>query len=71
MCEILAKYELRDRFNADETSFFAFAPPDRGLATEQMSGKKQNKFWITLLFVCNADGSKKWPIFYIGKSKMP
>jgi len=47
------------------------APPDRGLATKQMSGKKSNKFRITVGFLCNADGSEKWPIFFIGKSKKP
>ncbi|KAI6001861.1 hypothetical protein EDD15DRAFT_2192604 [Pisolithus albus] len=41
---VLAKYTPKDHFNFDETSLFAFAPPDHGLATEQMSGKKQDKF---------------------------
>jgi len=36
-----------------------------------MSGKKSNKFCLTVGFLCNADGSKKWPIFFIGKSKKP
>ena len=33
-----------------------------------MSGKKTNKFCITLGFGCNADGSEKLPIFFFGKS---
>lgn len=41
MAKILAKFAPRDRWNFDETSFFAFAPPDRGLASVQMSGKKK------------------------------
>jgi hypothetical protein len=36
-----------------------------------MSGKKTDKFRITLGFACNADGSERLPIFYIGKSKQP
>ena len=36
-----------------------------------MSGKKSNRFHITVTFICNQDGTKKWPIFYIGKSKQP
>ncbi len=36
-----------------------------------MSGKKQHKFRITLGVACNADGSEKLPLFYIGKSKNP
>jgi len=47
------------------------APPDRGLASSQISGKKSNRFRITVTFICNQDGSEKWPIFYIGKSKQP
>ena len=47
------------------------APPDQGLASKQMSGKKSNKFCITVSFACNADGSERLPIFFIGKSKRP
>ena len=47
------------------------APPDRGLATKQMSGKKSDKFRITLGFGCNADGSEKLPILFIGRYKVP
>ena len=36
------------------------APPDRGLASQQMSGKKLNKFHIIVRFLSNADGSEKW-----------
>jgi hypothetical protein len=47
------------------------APPDCGLANKQMSGKKSNRYHITVTFACNADRSEKLPIFYIGKSKQP
>ena len=50
---------------------FCRTPPDQGLATYQMSGKKSNHSHITVTFICNQDGSEKWPIFYIGKSKQP
>lgn len=50
---------------------FCSAPPDRGLASQQMSGKKSNKFRITVTFICNQTGTEKWPIFYIGKAKQP
>jgi hypothetical protein len=46
-------------------------PPDRVLATKQMSGKKKDKFRITVGVACNADGSEKLPLFFIGKSKKP
>ncbi|KIJ04375.1 hypothetical protein PAXINDRAFT_122841 [Paxillus involutus ATCC 200175] len=69
--KILATFPPKDRFNFDETSLFALAPPDRGLATKQMSGKKKEKFRITLGLAANADGSEKLPLIYIGKSKKP
>jgi hypothetical protein len=47
------------------------APPDCGLATKQMNGKKKEKFRIAVTFACNADGSEKMPVFYIGYSKKP
>jgi hypothetical protein len=71
MREVLAPFAKKDRWNFDESGLFAFAPPDQGLATQQMSGKKKSKFRITIGFACNADGSEKMPIFFIGKSKQP
>jgi hypothetical protein len=53
------------------TDFPFSSPPDRGIVSKQMSGKKSNKFRITVGFMCNATGTEKWPIFYIGKSKQP
>jgi hypothetical protein len=47
------------------------APPDQGLSTMKMSGKKKDKFRITVGLACNADGSEKMPLFFIGKSKQP
>jgi hypothetical protein len=34
------------------------APPEHGLAIERISGKKKDKFRITVGFACNADGSE-------------
>jgi hypothetical protein len=67
----MEEYEPKDRFNADETALFAFAPPDKGMASKQMSGKKKEKFRITLLVACNQTGTEKLPIFFIGRSKKP
>jgi hypothetical protein len=69
--EVLAPFSPKDRWNFDESSFFAFAPPDRGLAFRQMSGKKRSKFRISIGFACNADGSEKMPLVFIGKFKRP
>ncbi|KAG1865845.1 hypothetical protein DFJ58DRAFT_838488 [Suillus subalutaceus] len=63
---LLSTFPVRDHWNFDESSLFAMAPPDRGLATHQMSGKKKEKFRVILGFATNADGSKKLPLFFIG-----
>lgn len=68
---IIAQYAPRDCFNGDEGALFAYAPPDRGLSSKRMSGKKISKFRITLLFVCNQDGSEKEPLMFIGRYKKP
>ena len=65
------EYSKDDTINVDETALFAFAPPDCGLATQQMSGKKKDKFRITLSFACNASGTEKFPIVFIGRYKQP
>src|SRR5258708_2047199 len=36
-----------------------------------MSRKQGNKFWMNLAFACNADGSEKKDLFFIGRSKKP
>ena len=69
--EILARYLLRNRFNLDEAGLLGFNVPDRGMATITLSGTKKSKERVTILFGCNADGSKKLPLFFIGKSKQP
>ena len=69
--EINARYKPEDRFNGDESYINPFNPPDRGLATHKISGKKKNKVQLTIFFVCNSMGTKKLPPFFIGKSKQP
>ncbi|KAF9226074.1 DDE-domain-containing protein [Gyrodon lividus] len=69
--QLVAKFAPRDRFNVDETGFNPYSPPDWGLATKQMSGKKKEKFRITIALTCNSDGSKKLKPFFIGKAAKP
>ena len=66
--ELLVRFQPEDWWNVDEPALFAFAPPDHGLSQRQM---RLNKFWITLTFMCNSDGSEKKDLFFIGKSKKP
>lgn len=71
MRRLLSRYEKKDQFNVDESSFFPAAPPDRSLCSVPMPGKKQDKFRITASFACNADGTEKLPILFIGKAVQP
>lgn len=67
--EILAQYRPQDCFNLDEAGLCGSNPPDRGMATTKLSGTKKSKDRITILFGCNADGSEKLPLLFIGKSE--
>jgi len=69
--EILARFHLQDRFNIDEAALLGFNIPDRGMATTTLSGLKKSKQRITILFGCNANGSEKLLLFFIGKAAGP
>ena len=70
---LLNEYEARDIFNADETGFFYRCLPDKSLSFkgQQCSGGKKSKKRITVMVACNSNGSKKLPLFVIGKSIKP
>lgn len=42
--ETNVRYKEEDQFNLDETYVNPFNPPDQGMATHKISGKKRNKF---------------------------
>ncbi|KAI7958282.1 hypothetical protein MJO29_006499 [Puccinia striiformis f. sp. tritici] len=71
MQEITKDYNLKDIFNMDETGLFYSMPPDVGLAFKATHGVKSDKTRLTLALTCNADGSEKKPLLFIGKSKKP
>jgi hypothetical protein len=64
-------YELCDIYNMDETGLFFCMPPDRTLASQQLSGIKANKTRITVALCTNADGSDIRKPLFIGHSKKP
>ena len=68
---IIAQFALKDCYNCDEAALFKDSPPDKGLSSQRMPGKKVSKDQITLFFICNKDGSDKQPILFIGKAKTP
>lgn len=67
----LAGYDPNDIFNLDESGLFMEMGPNRTLATCPQSGKKVSKKRITIVLCTNANGTYKFPLFVIGKSKRP
>lgn len=65
------RYKDEDQFNIDETYVNGSNPPDRGMATHKISGKKKDKSRMTIAFACNATGTEKLPPVFIGKSAKP
>lgn len=70
--DLMKAYDPRDIFNADESGLFYKALPNGTLARKgtTVTGGKGQKARLTLLFLCNVDGSYK-KLFAIGKSKNP
>lgn len=70
---VLAKYDPKEIFNADETGLFWQMLPRQTLDTrgEKCHGGKQNKARITVLLGANMDGSTKLRPLVIGKFKTP
>lgn len=68
--EAARNYEARDGYDFDETGKYWKMSPGRSLGT-QPSGQKFAKARITAGLTCNADGSDKPPIWFIGEAKRP
>uniref|UniRef100_A0A914XFN0 HTH CENPB-type domain-containing protein n=1 Tax=Plectus sambesii TaxID=2011161 RepID=A0A914XFN0_9BILA len=69
---LLADYDAKNIYNADETGLYYKALPSGTMAAkgEKPEGGKTQKDRITALFLCNMDGSDKH-VFMIGRSKKP
>jgi hypothetical protein len=72
MPSLLAEYDAKDIYNADESGLFYKALPSGTMAVkgENPEGGKTQKDRLTTLFLCNMDGSDK-QVFVIGRSKQP
>ena len=70
--DILAGYDPKDVFNADETGLYFRALPDRTYAIkgDPCKGTKTAKDRITVLLACSAAGEKLTPLV-IGRSAKP
>lgn len=70
---MLAAYEPKDVFNADEMGLFYRLTPEKTFAFkgESCHGGKKSKERVTILVAANMDGSEKLPLLIIGKSANP
>lgn len=67
--ETTQSYNPEDTFNMDETGYFWKMLPDRSPSTEYEGGQKAEKAEktrVTAALACNASGSRKLPIWFIG-----
>ena len=69
--EEAAKYPADCVYNMDETGKYWKMKPDRSLTTHSDHGRKKDKARITACLTCNATGTDRLPIWFIGKAKTP
>lgn len=69
--DVSKDFRLEDIYNLDESGLYYRMPPDRSIASKQMSGSKKDKTRISLVFAVNADGSHSFPVISIGRAKCP
>lgn len=69
--QLTVGYELEDVFNMDETAFFFCAAPTRSISKMRMAGRKNQKKRLTVAVCCNATGSVKLPLLFIGAVHQP
>lgn len=68
---ITSSYARCDVFNMDETAYFYCTAPSRSISAARFSGRKNIKKRMTVAVACNADGSLKLPLLFVGASRQP
>jgi hypothetical protein len=66
---LLEGYTAEDTYNQDETGILWRQQPTRTLAIGKKAGLKKEKERVTVSLMCNAAGSDKRPLVFIGKAK--
>jgi hypothetical protein len=66
-----AQFHASNTYNCDESGLLLKTVPDKRQAGEAIAGTKHEKARITAHSCCNADGSHKLPIWFIGKHQKP
>ena len=65
----IKKYALNDIWNADEFGLFFKMAPTTKIGPGRLHGRKVQKDRVTFMACTNIDGSEKFPLLVIGKSK--
>ena len=65
------QYGLSNVYNFDETALFYAQVPRRTISKTPLSGLKDDKTRITIALACNADGSHKHKLFFVGHAARP
>jgi hypothetical protein len=68
---LCGEYEEDEVYNMDETGLFWRNSIHRGLTSENAPGRKKDKSRITVVVCTNASGSDRYPLWFIGHSKVP
>ena len=67
----LQKYSLNDIWNAEEFGQMYKIHPNSTVGTGRLPENKKNKYRLSYLACAHADGSEKFPMLVIGRSKKP
>lgn len=67
----LRGYSAKDTFNADEFGLNYKMAPTTTVAAAKLAGRKKEKERISVLACANAEGSEKFELMIIGKSRKP
>jgi hypothetical protein len=68
---LVSSYLPRNVFNMDESAFFYNAVPRGSICKIAATDLKQSKARVTMAVCCNADGSEKLLVLYLGTATKP
>ncbi len=69
--ELLLAFPPQDRYNCDETTLFWKHSPDRSQPTRSVPSVNKHEARVTVQFCCNAEGTDRLPLWFIGTARSP
>jgi DDE superfamily endonuclease/Tc5 transposase DNA-binding domain len=64
-------YALEDIYNMDETAYLYNLAPDKTIAQRQIEGSKKDKTRLTIALTCNATGTDRFELLFLGHAVKP